>query len=397
MVARSEPLQFHLWIPNLFNYKGGIQVYSAHFLEALQSLYPASQLEVFLKHDVEHPLQALTRPSTRFHYAGRSPLALRTAVFAAQLMGWGLWQRPDLVLATHLNFTVAAHYLKRLTGIPYWAVAHGVEAWNITQPRLRAALHHADLILAVSSFTRDRLLQEQNLDPAKVVLLPNTFNPDRFHIGAKPTALLQQYHLLPEQPVMLTVARLAEAERYKGYDQILAALPLIRQTIPDLHYIIVGDGSDRPRIEQLITQLQLQDCVTLAGFVPDRDLCDYYNLCDVFAMPSKREGFGIVYLEAMACGKPVIGGNQDGALDALRQGELGALVNPNDVSELAQIVIQILQKRYPNPLLYEPKQLRQKVIEAFGLASFKATLGKHLDDYFRSCSVSVGANVKKTS
>jgi glycosyltransferase involved in cell wall biosynthesis len=389
MVTPSKPLQFHLWMPNLFNYKGGIQVYSAHFLEALQNLYPATQLEVFLKHDVDHPLQTLTRPNTRFHYAGRYPLTLRTPIFAAQLMGWGLWQRPALVLATHLHFTVAAHYLKRLTGIPYWAVAHGVEAWNITQPPLQAALHEADRILAVSNFTRDRLLQEQNLDPAKVVLLPNTFNPDRFHIAAKPTALLQQYHLLPEQPIMLTVARLAEAERYKGYDQLLAALPTIRQTIPNLHYIIVGEGSDRPRLEQLITQLQLQDCVTLAGFVPDRDLCDYYNLCDVFAMPSKREGFGIVYLEAMACGKPVLGGNQDGALDALRNGELGVLVNPNDVFEIAQTIIQILQKGYQNPLIYQPEQLRQKVINTFGLASFKATLGEYLNGYFMNESTSV--------
>lgn len=176
------------------------------------------------------------------------------------------------------------------------------------------------------------------------------------------------------------MARLAEAERYKGYDQILQALPTIRQSIPNIHYILVGKGSDRPRIENLITQLQLQDCVTLAGFVPDDELCDHYNLCDVFAMPSKREGFGIVYLEALACGKPTLGGNQDGAVDALCHGTLGALVDPDDIDAIAQTLIQILQGNYPNPVMYQPELLRQKVIETYGFEKFKQTLAGHLAD-----------------
>lgn len=364
----------HLWFPNIFEFKGGIQVYSAFLLEALQSLYPDIDYDVFLKHDTRAIPNFCFLTNTRFQFAGTWPLPLRTAIFATQLVGNGLRQRPNLVLMTHLNFTVAAYWLKRLAGIPYWTVAHGVEAWNIRHPTLQTALHYAERIIAVSSYTRDRLLKEQNLDPAKISLLPNTFDASRFQIKPKPQHLLNRYQLTAEKPIILTVARLDSSERYKGYDQILQALPEIRRQIPNVHYLLVGKGSDRPRIEQLIAKLNLQECVTLTGFIPDDELCVHYNMCDVFAMPSKGEGFGIVYLEALACGKPTLGGNQDGAIDALCHGELGALVDPDNIGAIAQTLIQILQGTYPHPIMYQPEILRQKVIDTFGFERFKQTL-----------------------
>jgi glycosyltransferase involved in cell wall biosynthesis len=381
-------------MPELYRSKGGIQTYSGHFLRAiahrplpLPSPLQPPPLQVFLKHDAAPWPSPDVGPESNAasiqHYGmGQIPLPLRTPAFAAQLITQGLWQRPDLVITTHINFTQAAWQLKQWGRIPYWTVAHGIEAWNITNPRLQRGLRHADRILAVSHYTRDRLLQEQSLDPDKIVVLPNTVDATQFAIGPKPTHLLQRHHLRPDQPIILTVCRLAEVERYKGYDQILAALPAIRRVLPTVQYVIVGQGSDRPRLEALIAQQQLQDCVTLAGFVPDAELGDYYNLCDVFAMPSKREGFGIVYLEAMACGKPVLGGNQDGALDALCQGKLGALVNPDDPQEIAQTLIQILTGQYPNPLMYQPIALRQAVMDIFGLGAFQSCLYGYLRDYF---------------
>jgi len=376
-----SPSRIHLWCPELFESKGGIQVFSQYFFNGLRDVNSHAHYEVFLKHDAALPLDFADIPRAQFHFSGKFPSSIRTIPFAIQLLTQGVWQHPDLVITTHLNFTVAAYYLKKLTKIPYWAIAHGIEAWDIKNPYLKTALHDADLILAVSNFTRDRLLKEQSLDPEKVVVLPNTFDSSRFQIAPKSSKLLEKYGLTPEQPVILTVARLAEVERYKGYDQILLALPFIRQAIPNIHYIIVGKGGDCDRIENLIQQLNLQDCVTLAGFIPDQELCDYYNLCDVFAMPSKREGFGIVYLEALACGKPTLGGNQDGAVDALCGGELGALVNPDDIDEIAQTLIQILEGTYPNQLMYNPEALRQKVIDTYGFDRFKLTLGELFENW----------------
>ena len=376
-----KPTKIHLWVPNLFEFTGGIQRYCHFFLQAIQNIYPDNQYDIFVKHDKNSSHEFSTIASTQLHCTGSIPLALRTLTFASQIIGLGLWKHPNLFIVGHINFSIAAYWLKRLTNIPYWIIAYGIEAWDIQNTSVIKALHHADLILAISSYTRDRLIKEQNLDPNKIVILPCQFEPSRFQIAPKPTYLLEKYGLKQEQPVILTVARLAEIERYKGYDQTLQTLSQIRQQIPDIHYIIVGKGNDETRIKQLITQLGLQDYVTLAGFVPDEQLCDYYNLCDVFVMPSKKEGFGIVYLEALACGKPVLGGNQDGAVDALCHGKLGALVNPDDVDEIGRTIIQILQGTYPNLLMYQPESLRQQVIDTFGFEQFQKTLAGYLQDY----------------
>lgn len=370
--------RFHLWFPNLFEFTGGIQTYSAFFRQAIQNISPNSDYRVFIKHDKKPAPDFTTVASTKFHCTGTIPLSLRTPAFAAELFGRGILQSPDLIISTHLNFTPVANQLKQLRGIPYWTIAHGVDAWNIDNPKLQQGLHHADRILAVSGYTRDRLLKEQNLDPEKISVLYNTFDADKFVPASKPTYLLDRYQLKPEQPIILTVARLSASEQYKGYDQVIRAIPKIRDLIPDVHYIIVGKGDDKIKIDQLITELKLETCVTLAGFVPDAELCDYYNLCDLFAMPSKGEGFGIVYLEALACGKPVLGSNQDAAVDALCHGKLGALVNPDDVDEIAQTITQILQSTYPNPLMYQPESLRQQVIDTFGFEQFQKTLAGYL-------------------
>jgi glycosyltransferase involved in cell wall biosynthesis len=379
---KTPTKRLHLWCPNIYEFKGGIQVYSNFLLETLHSLYPDVSYSIFLKHDAHVPREKSSRKNLQFHCAGGFPQSLRTPAFAAQVLSSGFWRKPSLVISTHVNFTIAAYWLKRFTGIPYWAVAHGVDAWDIQDPALQQALHHADQIFSVGDYTRNRLLQEQKLDPNKMKILPCMIDANSFQIEQKPLYLLERYGIRADQPTILTVGRLSKSEGYKGYDKILEALPQIRQAIPDIHYVLIGKGSDRPRVEQIISELQLQDCVTLTGYVPDAEIADHYNLCDVFAMPSKGEGFGIVYLEALACGKPTLGGNQDGAVDALCHGKLGALVNPNSVEEIAQALTQILQGTYPNALMYQPEALRQEVINIYGLQAFKQKLEGYLKQHF---------------
>ncbi|MDJ0648115.1 MAG: glycosyltransferase family 4 protein [Xenococcaceae cyanobacterium MO_188.B19] len=382
--ANSKNYNFHLWLPDIFAFKGGIQVYSNFLLQAIQNIYQEANYSVFLKHDKGYLSNNQYLPHTNFHFAGKIPLSLRTPFFASQLILNGIWEKPDLIITTHLNFTVAAYWLKKLMEIPYITIAHGVEAWNITNPKRQRALQYADKILAVSNYTRERLLKEQDLDSSKVALLPNTFDCDRFNIKPKPTHLLDKYQLKPNQPIILTVNRLCSRESYRGYDYIIKALPQIKQKIPDVHYIIVGKGDDRDRLAKSIIQHNLEDSVTLAGFISDGELPAYYQLCDLFAMPSKLEGFGIVYLEALASGKPVLGGNQDGAVDALSQGELGVLVNPDNVEEIAEKIIAILNKSYSHPLLYQPKKLREKVIQKFGIKEFQNNLSKQLSPFLNN-------------
>ncbi len=170
------------------------------------------------------------------------------------------------------------------------------------------------------------------------------------------------------------MTRLAGGDRYKGYDQIIQALPAIRRQIPNICYLLVGKGDDRDRIETMVDDRDVRDCVIFAGFVPDDELADYYNLWDLFAMPSKGEGFGIVYLEALASGKPTIGGNQDGAIDALCNGELGVWVNPDSIEEIGESIVQILMNKHSLSILYKPEVLRQKAIEKYGFEQFKQNL-----------------------
>lgn len=374
MPKPDKSLFFHLWVPNLFEFKGGIQVYLQDIIQALKDDLLNLSLSIFDKLDKHQPQDNFVFNNISFVFSGNFPYFLQTPHFALNLISAAFKKRPDLILCGHLNFAPVAFWIHQWRKIPYWIIVYGTDAWDVQDQGKIKALQAADKIISISSYTRDRIVREQGVPADKFSILPVTFDAQRFKISPKPDYLLQRYGLDLKQPILLTVGRLASSDRYKGYDQILHALPKIRLSIPNIHYIIVGKGDDRSRLEQLINQLQLQDCVTLAGFIPDRELCDHYNLCDVFAMPSKGEGFGIVYLEALACGKPVLGGNQDGAIDALCQGELGALVDPDDVDAIAQTLIQILHGTYPNALIYQPELLRQKVIDYFSFDSFKKTL-----------------------
>lgn len=369
----------HFWVPNLFEFKGGIQVYLQNVLEALNHELPNTPLTIYNKLDKTIP-NHLLNSNTSYIFCGKTPSKLRTLYYSLNLAIGAIKKNPGLILCGHLNFAPVAYYIHRLTGIPYWIFVYGTDAWNIKDPIKKNALHSAQKIISISAYTRDRLIAEQNLDSNRIFLLPVTFDASRFQIAPKPKKLLQKHNLNPEQPIILTVTRLSSSDGYKGYDKIIQALPKIQQSLPNVHYLIAGQGDDRPRIEELIKNLNLQNYVTLTGFIPDEELPSYYNLCDVFAMPSKGEGFGIVYLEALASGKPTLGGNQDGAIDALCKGELGALIDPDNINEIAQTLTQILQGKYPHPLIYQPEKLRQLTLEIFGFQRFQNTVSQLLSN-----------------
>jgi phosphatidylinositol alpha-1,6-mannosyltransferase len=149
--------------------------------------------------------------------------------------------------------------------------------------------------------------------------------------------------------VFLTVGRLIER---KGIDTMLQALAGIDRKLPPWHYLVVSDGPYRAALEEQCRSLGLQDRVTFTGFVNDDEIPVYYNLCDVFAMPNREvksdtgsslsvEGFGMVFVDAAACGKPVIAGRSGGAVDALADGVNGILVEPGDVDSLRQALLRL--------------------------------------------------------
>ena len=370
---RAAP-RVHVWMPGFSEDKGGIQAFSRAFVFALAGYTEEGKLTVFAKND----RRCLPGLRAGCHVFGRIPEGpLRTLLYMGAMLLGALWQRPDLIIVGHANFSPLAAWIHRLLGVPFWVIAHGIEVWGEHGRRRAKSLRRARRILAVSGFTRDRLVRDQGVDFSKVALLPNSFDPERFRPEPKDLSLLVRLRLSPDQRIILTICRLADAERYKGYDQILEAMPAILRTVPDAHYILAGDGQDADRVRRLVATLGLEQHVTLAGLVPDEEIVAYYNLCDVFAMPSRREGFGIVYLEALACGKPVLAGNEDGSREALCDGRLGVLVDPNSTADIANSLVAILTKTHSHPLIYRPQELRRQVIAAYGPQRFNEAIGQH--------------------
>jgi len=176
-----------------------------------------------------------------------------------------------------------------------------------------------------------------------VRVLPNTVDP-RFTPGLKPADMLRRFGL-EGRKVILTVSRLASGERYKGHDRIIASMPHILERHPEALYLVAGDGDDRPRLEALAQSAGLGDKIRFAGSLTEADLPGAYRMADVFAMPSTGEGFGIVFLEAAASGLPVIAGNRDGSVDALADGAIGQLVDPDQPDQLVSAIGAALDGR----------------------------------------------------
>jgi glycosyltransferase involved in cell wall biosynthesis len=378
-MAKTRRL-IQIWLPGM-TATGGIQAFSRDLLAALGHGVDDVRKVVMVKSD---PPAASDSDGITRHCFGRWPGALQTAAFTLGLIVSAVFYRPSLIVVGHANFARVAAWIKRLLGIPYWVIVYGIEAWDENGKRVAAGLSSADRILAISNFTRDKVVEQLGLDPSRFMLLPTTFDDARFSPEPKSAALLGRLGLRPNQPIILTVCRLAAQERYKGYDQVISALPKVLRAFPAAHYVIVGRGPDEARIREMVARLGLERHVTLAGFVGEEELAGYYNLCEVFAMPSKKEGFGIVFLEALACGKPVIAGNKDGSVDAVCRGELGALVDPDDVDEIAESLVGILQGSYPAPALYRPDELRRRVIDAYGFERFTGTLAGYLKEFFHT-------------
>lgn len=251
----------------------------------------------------------------------------------------------DVIFCGHLFATPLAAGLARLTGARLWAQLHGIEAWRPPGRLVRSAIERSDLVTVVSRHTRNRFLGWANIEPLRVRVLPNTVTRGT---RARRSDLARRYGLEGRR-IVLTVGRMSGAERYKGHDRIIRALPAVAAQVPSVSYLIGGTGDDRARLEALALETGVAERVVFAGRIAEVEMAEHFALSDVFAMPSTGEGFGIVYLEALAAGVPVVAGNRDGSRDALADGALGALVDPDDTDGLAQALVAAIEGRSPTP------------------------------------------------
>ncbi len=347
----------HLWAPGFGGFGGGITAFSRELARALRA--GGARLRLIGKADGCGEWEGVPLAG------GRG----RTLEFAARGIAMAATARPDLIVSTHLNFGPAVRWAARVGRCPYALVAHGIDVHpGLSQARLNA-LRGADRLVAVSRWTKERLLALGGIPEGKICILPNTYDDGRFVVGGDPVHLRERYRIAKGEKLVLTVARLDPGEGYKGYDRVLQALPAVRAACGPVRYLIAGKGGDQARLEAMARDLGVAEAVTFTGFVPDEELADHYRLADVFAMPSTGEGFGIVFLEAMACGTPVLGGNLDGSVDALDGGRLGKLVDPTSVGEIAGGLIELLGRQGPE-WWFERGSLAGAVRELFGREEF---------------------------
>jgi phosphatidylinositol alpha-1,6-mannosyltransferase len=238
----------------------------------------------------------------------------------------------------------------RIFGLKTLIYIHGEEistrtAYDFSGQRRRRALAAADGIIAVSRFTRDTLVGGFGVPAAKIELVSNGVDLARFVPKPRPGHLVARYGLAG-RPVLLTVSRLYAR---KGVDRVIESLPAILGEVPDLIYLIVGEGSYRPVLEERVAALGLARHVVFTGAVPDHELTDHYSLGDAFIMANREmpdgetEGFGLVFLEANACGLPVIAGKAGGSVDAVTDMVNGLVVDGEDTTAISAAVIRLFR------------------------------------------------------
>jgi phosphatidyl-myo-inositol dimannoside synthase len=291
------------------------------------------------------PLWAL-HPSLHYAQAFWAP-ALRAAA------GW----RPQVIQAGHIYLAPLAWLLGRRLGLPFVVYAYGQEVWRAGRAMglksldslLRGrALQSASTVLVPGGFTAG-LLADWQVPRQRIVAVPYGAEPRPGVIEAQREALLGRgaaegplASATPSGRTLLTVARLIPR---KGIDTVIRAMPGLAA---DVEYRVVGSGPDEARLRRLAREAGVDERVHFLGRLDERALADEYRRCTVFVLPARRtlggdlEGYGLVYFEAAAWGRPVIAGRSGGEVDAVVDGQTGVLVNGDSTEQVAETIASLL-------------------------------------------------------
>lgn len=341
-------------VTDAFGGRGGIAAHNRHLLAALASAPGVTRVVALPRLVTDDPGTLPDGLDYRTHAAGSKRTYLRAL---ARTLGE---PRPGLVVCGHLHLLPLAWALAARRRARLVLVVHGIEAWPAPGALQRALVRRVDTLVSVSRFTLGRVQAWAGLPPDRTAVVPNAIDLGAYAPGPRRPGLLARYGLAGRH-VVLTLGRMAAAERYKGHDEILAVLPALAERVPDVAWLIAGDGDDRPRLEARARDLGVADRVVFAGYVSDDEKLDHLRLADVFAMPGRGEGFGIVYLEALACGVPVIASSADASREAVLDGALGAVVDPDDPASLLDALADALAA----PPLPDRAALATFSVEAF--------------------------------
>jgi phosphatidylinositol alpha-1,6-mannosyltransferase len=328
--GRARP-RLLLLTPDFPPAPGGIQVVAerlASGMDAFETLVVAPALPGAAAFDAARSLR------THRVAGGERLRGGRNALLNAAALRVAAGFRPDLTLSAHIVASPAAAAIRRTLGARTAQYFHAEEI--CAKPRLAAfAVRHADMAIAVSAYTAE-LVTATGARPRRLRVIANGTD-----VPVDPTPLAA------EPPTILTIARIEE--RYKGHDVMVRALALTLAKVPDAQWVVIGEGSLRPPLEALARSYGVERSIRFLGAVDDDERDAWLRRARLLAMPSRLpagpfagEGFGIVYLEAGAYGKPVVAGNVGGAIDAVLDGETGLLVDPLDPLAVAGAISSLL-------------------------------------------------------
>jgi phosphatidylinositol alpha-1,6-mannosyltransferase len=346
-------------VTEAFGGYGGIAQYNRDLLHAMSHFRSASRIDVLPRY-ARGPFDALPA-GVRQH-----PAHPQRARFAASAIALATQVRPDLVFCGHLHLGPLTAWIARRHRAALIHQTHGVEVWSRPSQTRRRGLEAADAVLCVSRDTRAKVINWADMPLERLRVVPNTVSEDFTPpVLASEVAATRARLGLEGRKVILSVSRLDAGQRHKGQDRIIEAMPALLARGLDVVYLIAGVGDDAPRLKSLAAELGLGERVRFLGMARQSDLPDLYRAADLFALPSTGDGFGIVFIEAMACGTPALGLDAGGVPDALADGELGVLTTRSD---LANALARALEASERDPTL------ARRVVQRFGREAFRRRL-----------------------
>jgi phosphatidyl-myo-inositol dimannoside synthase len=323
-------------------------------------------------------LHRMTVGTREFVFTGSARGKARFSATAARAAS----RRAKLVVAGHPFLAPVARgtqfFAKKAKSIVW---VHGLEIWEPLSVLRRHALRSADLVIAPSNDTANQVARQQDVRRERIRVLPWALDPQfEALLAARPAPSLPAG--FPAGRVVLTVGRWFRDERYKGMDTLITALPRLLMEWPDVQLVAVGEGDDQEWLEQIADGRGMRRHVHFLSGLSYPEIAACYQACEIFALPSRGEGFGLVYLEAMACGKPVIGGAHGGAPEVIDDGKTGYLVQHGDAGQLATSLEALLS----DPALGREMGARgrERVEREFRFNVFAKSLKKILRDLCES-------------
>ena len=336
-------------VTDAFGGRGGIALYNRHFLRAVCS-HPDVNEVVALPRVISYALEPMPA-NLRFEtWSTGSKLRYGQAVAA-------LAARPGsaaLVVCSHLSLLPFAHVLSTRYRCPTLPLVYGIEAWSSYPNAMVSALtRRIKVFVSIRKLTAERLRRWAGIPDARFHYLPNCIDLASFGPGLKRLDLVAKYGLAG-RTVVMTAGRLDDTiyERNKGFEEVLGALPGLAEEVPDVTYLVMGDGNHRPRLEGIARTLGVANRVVFSGYVPEADKADHYRLADVVAMPGSnpvfdRYPYRFAFLEPLACGVPVVGARLDepSERDDPDAARLVIQVDPNDAADIRRGIREGLARR----------------------------------------------------